>query len=220
VNRKDITLAKQLEQRKNWKDALVDAVVATFLVRKKQKEHMSVLADWEFLVTERVKGAEKGQLQAHHGGFMKVTDRDIYAGAVREVKEETGYVLDADSDIFYLTSVGPELFRSEMSLYKNEMVLHVNEEEAEPAVGFALPLFIADVTGKKPEVKTDGEVRDPNWMTAEQIVTRFGRRWSQEPHSKFNYFQMLVPAILFLDGRWQPGQRSVSEPGRHVFKIK
>ena len=72
--RSKIVRADQLEKRKGWDQPLVDPVAACFLVRK-IRSGRSILRDWEFLVTERVAGAEKGQLQAHHGGFMQITDR-------------------------------------------------------------------------------------------------------------------------------------------------
>lgn len=220
MRRADITLAEQFEKRKNWRDPLVDAVAATFLVRRTaSNKPLPIMEAWEFLVTERVKGAEMGQSQAHHGGFMKVTDRDIYATAAREPSEEVGYELDPDHDLAYMASVGPELYRSEL-FYDSKLglVLKVSSEEAEPSAGFALPLFLANVTGKTPSTETDGEVATGNWMSGASIVQKYGSK-QDRPYSQFNYFQMLTIAILFLDGKWRPGARAVFAPGEYHFLL-
>ncbi len=228
MRRADINLQEQLEKRKNWKDPLVDAAVATILVRKVPENCCYSIDEFEFLVTERVGGAEKGQLQAHHGGFLKVTDVDIYEGAAREVQEETGYKLHPALDLFYLTTIGPSLYRSELFFERernplvraprHKLLLLIKNQEAEPSVGFALPVFWANVTDMQPLTKTDGEVKDPLWMTAPQIIEQFGRQ-EDRPYSQFNYFQILVPAILHMHGRWKQGQRAVSLPGEYWFTL-
>jgi 8-oxo-dGTP pyrophosphatase MutT (NUDIX family) len=219
MSRKDIKLAEQLAKRQAWLDALVDAVVATILVRQKIDKIGSVIDDYEILVTKRLTGAEKNQYQGHHGGFLKTTDRDIYEGAVREVLEETGYELNPESDLIYLTSIGPSLYRSELSLDtpKGEIILHISEDEAEPDVAFALPLFVADVNGKEPKGRTDSEVGEAVWLTARQIIDKFGHK-DDRPYSQFNYFQILVPALLFLGKKWCCGQRLDTVPGEFRFK--
>lgn len=218
-NRADIVIQNQLKQRESWKDAIVDAVVATLCYREKRvAADVSVLDDYEWLVTKRVKGAEKGQLQAHHGGFLKVTDVDIWDGACREVLEETGYQLDP-SELVYLTSVGPAIYRSEMYLDGNSLDLVINSVEAEPNVGFSLPLFVADVTGFPVSSTTDGEVTGHSWMTAREIVQAYGLRSGVNLYSKFNYFQMFLPALMYLRGHWSPGRRAISLPGNYSYKF-
>ncbi len=182
--RKDMTLAAQLAASQAWKDPLVDAVVATFCYR-----HLgggNVLDAYEWLVTERVRGADVGQLQAHHGGFLQVTDRDIHDGAAREVLEETGYVLDPDTDLAYITSIGPAIYRSTAAILgSGYCMLTISEQEAEPDVAFVLPLFAANLTRKTPSHQTDGEVKDMCWMTARAIIDQFGKTEEGRPYSRF-----------------------------------
>jgi 8-oxo-dGTP pyrophosphatase MutT (NUDIX family) len=218
--RKDIRLIDQLAKRQTWQDPLVDAVVATVLIRQVTPHKTGLIVDdYEILVTKRLRGAEKNQHQGHHGGFLKTIDRDIYEGAIREVREEIGYELNPNHDLIYLTSLGPALYRSELSLdeSRREIVLQISECEAEPNVAFVLPLFIADVSGRQPEEEVDGEVGEAIWMTARQIIKKFGNK-GDHPYSQFNYFQILMPALLFLKGKWSCGQRPDTLPGEYRFK--
>jgi len=218
IQRSDITLSQQLKQRSNWKDAMVDAVVATFCFKDSSESTSgSVFDDFQWLVTKRVKGAESGQFQAHHGGFLKVTDVDIWDGACRELSEETGYKL-RPANLVYLTSVGPAVYRSEMYLDDTIVTLDVSRVEAESSTAFSVPLFITNVTGCNSSSETDGEVIDHTWMTAREIIQTYGLRGSNE-YSRFNYFQMFLPALLFVVERWQPGQRAFSEPGSYSFSF-
>ena len=227
VARKDILLSDQLERRKNWKDPLVAAAVATVLYRERMDYSTRDFLDGvEVLVTQRKKGAELDQFQAHHGGFLKPSDRDIYEGAAREVLEETGYRIDPNTELRYVTSVGPALYRSELSVAadsgrfgisrRSKFMLRISEDEAEPAVAFALPIFLASADGKTPAVETDGEVAHAVWMTPRALISRFGSKGSR-PYSEFNYFQILVPALLSMIGEWKPGKRAVTLPGTYVF---
>ena len=216
--RADISLAAQLDGRAKWQNALVDSVVAAFLYRTKDNHGIRILDDLEFLITTRVKGAEKGQHQAHQGGFMQVTDEDIWAGALREVMEETGYVLRM-GDLRYLTSIGPAINRSQAEIVaddRNSFVLEISGEEAEPQVGFTLPLFIADISGMSPTKKIDGEVKDLRWMTPRAIIEQYGKK-GDGPHSKFNYFQMFSMALLYLSGSFKTADRTIARPGRYQF---
>lgn len=213
--RADIKLADQLDGRQKWKDPLVDAVVATFCVRTRSSPiSRSILDRTEWLVTKRVKGAEKGQFQAHHGGFLKVTDSDIWTGACREVVEETGYQV-SPANLIYLTSVGPAIFRSELTCKNSELILNISSVEAEPTVGFACPLFLTDVSSLLPEQETDGEVEVHSWMTAREIIEAYGSKGDRQ-YSLFNYFQMFIPALLLMAKSWIPGQRAITQPGRYT----
>jgi 8-oxo-dGTP pyrophosphatase MutT (NUDIX family) len=224
--RKDIQLSEQLQKRQSWKDALVDAVVATVLFRQRTRAESGKLLDRiELLVTQRKKGAEKEQFQAHHGGFLKVTDRDIYAGAAREVLEETGFELNPDTELRYIMSIGPEMYRSELlcserswsfRITKDDLLLRISNTEAEPNVAFCLPIFVANVGGTRRRFETDGEVANATWMTVREIISQFGNRGNKE-HSQFNYFQILVPVLLYIGGRWKPDQRPDSLPGEYHF---
>jgi 8-oxo-dGTP pyrophosphatase MutT (NUDIX family) len=219
--RADITLREQMEKRKNWKKPLVDAVVATLCYRQIPSSLATgavfILDEVEWLLTKRVRGAEPGQLQAHHGGFMEVTDGDIYTAASRELSEETGYSVDP-SKLKFLTMVGPEIYRSELGFgQNNNLLLTISDVEAEPTVGFALSVFVCDVGGMTPYSETDGEVKDPIWMTARQIVTAYGSK-GEATHSQFNYFQILLPALLSVAGKWTPGGRMVYQPGQYLLR--
>lgn len=215
--RKDINLQDQLAKCRGWKDPLVDAVVAT-ICHRKVPGVSGVLDQYEFLVTERVRGAEKGQFQAHHGGFMKVTDRDLWHGGSREVEEETGYAVNPNG-LYYITSTGPGLFRSEMEIEGDRRVhLHITEEEAEPQVAFVLPLFMADLTGIEPHEEIDGEVKGLEWLTGREIIGRYGSK-GDRPYSQFNYFHLLVMGMLDLSGQWRPGSRPISMPGKYSFQF-
>lgn len=216
--RSDITLAGQFDKRKNWKDPLVDAVAATFLYRERDIGASSPLDRHEWLVTRRIKGAESGQFQAHHGGFMKVTDLDVWAAACREPREETGFLISPD-DLTYVTSVGPALYRSELAMVSlGELELCISNTEAEPTVGFVLPLFLANVTGREPESDTDGEVDNQRWLTMREIIAQYGEKGERE-HSLFNYFQMLLPAFLMVLGRFKVAERAVAQPGTYRFVL-
>jgi 8-oxo-dGTP pyrophosphatase MutT (NUDIX family) len=216
MSRKDIKLSQQLESRKTWKDALVDAVAATFLVKTLDINPCG-LNSYELLVTQRLKGAEKYQYQGHHGGFIKTTDRDIYGAAAREVLEETGYALNPDSDLVYLGSSGPCLYRSQLSINNEKIVLHISNIEAEPNTAFVLPLFIADVTGKEPRNETDGEVGKGVFMTPDKIIKEFCCKENNGEYSRYNYFQFLVPVLLFMAKKWRCGQRIPALPGEYRF---
>ena len=202
--RKDITLAEQLEKRKNWKKPLVDSVVATFLRRKvrnlrtpQKASFVAQLDLYEYLVTKRMKGAETGQFQAHHGGFMEVTDANIMCGAVREVLEETGYIVSVH-DLTFLSVIGPELYRSQMHIVDDRYVkLIISETEAEPSVAFTLPLFLVDVDNCARLEETDGEVTHGTWMTLREIIECYGMEVNEHGYSRFNYFQYLIPLLLF-----------------------
>lgn len=209
--RKDITRAEQLEKRKNWRDASVDAVVATVIFKREYNN-----SEPKFLVVERLRGAEKGKFQAHHGGFLTITDQDIYSGAIREVLEETSYFLE-ETDLRYFTSIGPAIYRSDLTLKKIKedvvLILTISNEEAEPNVAFALPLFTTDVTKKDSGVKTDGEVSKGRWMTIYEIIEEFGGK------EKFNYFQILLAAYEFINENWYPGKRAMFKPGEYTYPL-
>ena len=219
--RSDISLAEQFERRKNWRRPLVDSVVATVLHRRADSPLSASIFDvHEFLVVERLKGAEQGQFQAHHGGFVDMLDGDIFAAASRESFEETGYDTPSET-LRYLFSVGPAIYRSELDLRGGNpvprLILQISNEEAEPTVGFTLPIFIADVTGKKPVRTIDQEVSAGRWLTCRQIVDEFGNK-VDVPYSKFNYFQILFSVMHYLaDPSRPPGQRPAWKPGEYVF---
>ena len=218
--RSDITLAEQFEKRKNWKKALVDCVGATFLYRERLKNGkvFSALDTYELLVTERLKGSETGQFQAHHGGFMETTDVDDWDGACREVAEEIGYNLAPDN-LRRVTSIGPCLFRSELEIISDkEIRFTISDVEAEPNVAFILPLFSANVTGLERPGETDGEVTGGLWMTPREIITRFGSK-GDLPYSQFNYFQYLVPLLQHFNGERTYERRAISQPGVYTIPV-
>lgn len=169
-------------------------------------------------MVQRNRGAEKGQFQAHHGGFMDVADHDIFSGARREVFEKLGYDIP-EYELEYLFSIGPGMYRSELTIENPDTItLHISDVEAEPAVGFVLPIFLADVGGKTPSSSTDGEVnvKKGRWMHLSQITAQFGRR-SDLPHSAFNYFQIFVPCVLYLNNYFNRGDRVDSSTGEYTY---
>lgn len=220
--RKDIQIADQLERRKNWKRPLVDPAAATFLYRMRDAPREASLLDvYEFLVVERLKGAEQGQSQAHHGGIMDVNDVDVWDTAVREPQEEVGYNLDPNRDLTYIGSLGPAIYRSEMAVVRDnhfeQLRLHITDIEAEPTVGFTLSLFIADVSRKKVVTTPDGEVSAGEWLSIREIVELFGKP-DERGYSQFNYFQYLRLAYLFLRGNRVIGlMRAASAPGIYLL---
>ena len=219
--RRDITLAGQLDRRKNWKNPLVDAVSAAFIYRQVFRPEMTIfspLDDIEWGVAKRAKGAETGQFQAHHGGFMQVTDGDIFDAASRELLEEAGYKAKPE-DMIYLATIGPAIYRSELEIRRSgQLVLKISKEEAEPTVGFALPIFVTDMTTKSPRKKTDGEIHPLRYMTGREIIHEFGKK-GELPYSQFNYFQMFLPALLYVAGKWTPGARMVHKPGTYKYTL-
>ena len=221
-SRANIKLSDQLEQRQQWKRPLVDAVVATFCYRKVKDREIPeggcVLDTYEWLVSERVNGAENGQFQSHHGGYVDVIDIDIWAAACRELFEETGYNLQT-WDLSFLTLVGPAIYRSELSLDRGSMTLSISDEEAESQTGFILSLFIADLSDCSPNSKTDGEVKNICWLSGRQIIEAYGSKKAGQSFTQFNYFQFFVIAMLQMSDNKRTTLRPVSQPGVYSWSF-
>lgn len=199
-----VTIAKQLAAMSGWKDPIVWNVVSTIIYR--QPASASNLLDYEFLVTKRLKGAAKGHLQTHHGGYLKPTDIDVMAGALRELREETGFVIPRD--VMQLAAIiGPKLYRSTLELEgEHTLSLTITEQAAEPNAPFSLPLFVANVDGYKRNEQTDGEVGEMHWLTLRQIIAQYG----QSPI--FNYFNILMASLRTILGE-KPDFFPPSSPG-------
>ncbi|MBU1203289.1 NUDIX hydrolase [Patescibacteria group bacterium] len=202
----ELTRAKQLEKEAGWKDPLTYAVVATILCKRGQ-----TLAQTQFLVTTRQQGAVKGHKQSHHGGFIKPTDQNVMAAARREVREETGFILEP-SDMQFLSIMGPELYRSTMSHDDGftSFTLTITNEQAEPTAPFILTLFLADVSQAKRVSENDGEVSNQRWLSLSDIVKQYGQSM------KFNYFSFLWQAMILLVGRTVPPIPPTS-PGTYLL---
>jgi 8-oxo-dGTP pyrophosphatase MutT (NUDIX family) len=197
----EFTKAQQDELTRNWQNPVAHTVVATILYRLNPS-----LMDWEFLITRRLKGAAKGHLQVHHGGFTQVTDKDQVAAAIREVREETGYCLKRH-ELAFFSLMGPEHYRSTMSFWEGYLKLTILDVPAEPTAPFVITLFSADVTGKEKESIPDGEVEEVGWPTLKQVIEQYG----QSP--TFNYFSFL---FWFLKQSLGQGQTfPPSSPGEY-----
>jgi len=190
----------QDEKTKNWKNPIAHSVVATILYRLstgKNNNPQLPLLPFEFLVTQRVKGAAKGHYQIHHGGHFDVTDINAKSAAVREIREETGFAFNTD-DVQFVAMFGPELYRSNMYLKDNPtdvqnptLILDILKEQAEPTAPFVLTLFIAYTKDILQHQETDGEVNNQEWLTIEEIVARYGTS------PTFNYCSFLFEVIKY-----------------------
>lgn len=191
----DLTKAAQDEKTRHWKDPVAHTVVATMLHRRRQDaDGHDVLNGREWLVTRRLKGPAVGHLQSHHGGHVKVTDRDLVAAAIREVEEEVGFVLTR-SDMKVAAVVGPELYRSTLTMMDGSLELTILELQAEPTAPFVCTLFVADVTGKERSKECDHEVDEGIWLTLQEIIVQYGESM------QFNYFSMLMAGLKTILGQ-------------------
>lgn len=185
----ELTRTMQLQKEAGWKEPNSYPVAGTILYRPG-----STLADTQFLVTTRQRGAAQGHHQAHHGGFIKPTDRNVVDAARREVQEETGFILTA-SDLRLLSIMGPELYRSTMSSNASGFTLTITNQQAEPTSPFIITLFVADVSPAGQVEGLDGEVNNPRWLDLDTIVREYGQS------SQFNYFSFLFQAMQMLAGQ-------------------
>lgn len=184
-----LTRAMQMQKEAGWKDPIAYAVVATILYKPGP-----TIASTQFLVATRQKGAAAGHHQTHHGGFIKPTDYSVMIAAMREVREETGFILKAN-DLLFLSLLGPELYRSTMSSSGANFTLTITDTQAEPTAPFIITLFAADVSHAFQLSEHDGEVRNLRWLDLATIVAQYG----QSP--KFNYFSFLFQSMQKLVGQ-------------------
>jgi 8-oxo-dGTP pyrophosphatase MutT (NUDIX family) len=189
----DLTKAEQDEKTKNWKDPIAHSVVATALYIIADGDNLEFQDKYHFYVAKRVKGACRGYMQAHHGGHVKVTDKDLVAAAIREVKEETGFNLKRHQ-IDLVSIFGPELNRSIMAINEGRFELTILENQAEPSAPFICNLFMADATDLARSADTDDEVAPGEFLSLREIIDRFGNSL------EFNYFSMLFQCIKKLKG--------------------
>ncbi len=188
----------------NWKDPLTYLVTAVILYQPGKS-----LADTRFLVVTRQKGAAMGHKQAHHGGFVKPTDQSLLAAAIREAREETGYILKPE-DLHFLSMAGPELYRSTMTADDDKIVLTITDIQAEPTAPFVIGLFLSNVSNIHRDIETDGEVSNGEWMTFQDMIDAYGQSMT------FNYWSFLYLVMSHLLGRSVPSIANTS-PGTYLL---
>jgi hypothetical protein len=94
--------------------------------------------------------------------------------------------------------------------------LIISETEAEPSVAFTLPLFLVDVDSCARLEETDGEVTHGSWMTLREIIECYGMEVNEHGYSRFNYFQYLIPLLLFENPEFES---VVSCPGTFQYLL-
>jgi 8-oxo-dGTP pyrophosphatase MutT (NUDIX family) len=189
----NFTKEAQDQSTKSWKDPIAHTVVATALYIIVDGDNLEFQDKYHFYVAKRVKGACRGYMQAHHGGHVKVTDKDLVAAAIREVKEETGFNLKRHQ-IDLVSIFGPELNRSIMVFNEGRFELTILDIQAEPSAPFICNLFMADATGLARSADTDDEVAAGEFLSLREIIDRFGNSL------EFNSFSMLFQCIKKLKG--------------------
>ena len=209
----DVKLANQLARMQNWKDPIVDSVTATILYKKRYP----MVDDPDYgrhaiLVTERLRGAAKGHHQAHHGGFIKPTDKNVPGAAAREVLEETGYIVKPEA-LTFVGKFGPELYRSTAEPYGlGNIKLTISSEQAEPGIPFVIDLYAAEIQHEAPRSRTDKEVRVVGWFTLHELLQIYGGS------KTFNYWSFLIPALTILGGQ-PPRTFWDSSPGEQIIPL-
>ncbi len=209
----ELTKEAQDAKTKNWKDPVAHTVVATILFRSKTgvtAVRGLIDDDVEFLVTRRLRGPATGNLQSHHGGHVKVTDRDLVDAAIREVEEEVGFFLRR-AELSLAAIIGPELYRSTLAITNGTLELTILDLQAEPTAPFVCSLFVADVTGKERQPDCDQEVDRGEWLTLQEIVSSHGQSM------QFNYFSLLMAGLRAILG--QAHLFPDSRPGTYRLRL-